>query len=70
MLYWFFNESYAGLVDEEEKIQVPMKNSDNEKSKVTRTIRLPKYDMVAIWICYLTRFTDMFVRTNLETLGR
>ena len=27
------------------------------------------YDIAAVLLCYAIRFLDMFVRTNLETLG-
>jgi MFS family permease len=68
MLYFLFNESYAGLVDEEETTVTISNNKDDDK-EVTRTIRLPDYDKIAVLVIYATRFIDMFVRTNLETLG-
>jgi hypothetical protein len=30
---------------------------------------LPPYDLIACTVCYLSRFTQMFVSTNLETIG-
>ncbi|CAK5087784.1 unnamed protein product [Meloidogyne enterolobii] len=31
--------------------------------------KLPPYDLIACFVCYLSRFTQMFVQTNLETIG-
>jgi hypothetical protein len=79
LLYTTFDETYAGLVEEEENVAV--KPHGNAKTVLIRTVRLPDYDRVAVFVCYATRFTvvsserflkrlqDMFVRANLETLG-
>jgi uncharacterized membrane protein YeaQ/YmgE (transglycosylase-associated protein family) len=31
--------------------------------------KLPPYDLIACFVCYLSRFTQMFVQTNVETIG-
>ncbi|CAD5226497.1 unnamed protein product [Bursaphelenchus okinawaensis] len=63
MVKFFFQEDYAGV--EEDKSDA---ESDLEEGNESKTF-VPPYDVIAVWICYATRFTDMFVRTNLETLG-
>lgn len=55
-----FHEHYAGL-DEHE--------SDERKETECENSRLRPYDKSAIGVCYLTRFTQMFIQTNLETIG-
>ncbi|KAI1699631.1 major facilitator superfamily domain-containing protein [Ditylenchus destructor] len=55
-LYFLFREEYAGLLD-------------SQKSKNSGKNKLPPYDLIAIFVCYVTRFTQMFINTNLETLG-
>ncbi|KAI6173253.1 hypothetical protein M3Y98_01062000 [Aphelenchoides besseyi] len=48
---------------------------ENEVGLLTQTtdtgnkVKLPPYDFVAIAVCYLTRFTQIFVHTNIETLS-
>lgn len=37
--------------------------------KVSLITKIPMYDMTAVLVCYATRFVDMFVRSQLETLG-
>lgn len=32
-------------------------------------LKLPPYDWVACAVCYLSRFTQMFVQGNMETIG-
>uniref|UniRef100_A0A915CKZ4 Uncharacterized protein n=1 Tax=Ditylenchus dipsaci TaxID=166011 RepID=A0A915CKZ4_9BILA len=59
-IYFLFRESYAGIV--------PGKShsitADGQKISL-----IPKFDPVAVALCHLTRFTQMFVNTNLETIG-
>ncbi|KAK6056078.1 hypothetical protein COOONC_06419 [Cooperia oncophora] len=59
LVIFFFRESNVGL-----QKKVSMENDDH-----SRFFALPKYDRWAIMICILTRFAQMFVITNLETLG-
>uniref|UniRef100_A0A914CWT7 Major facilitator superfamily (MFS) profile domain-containing protein n=1 Tax=Acrobeloides nanus TaxID=290746 RepID=A0A914CWT7_9BILA len=61
-LYFLFKENYAGIVDEEDNEQQP----ENKKSM---PVRIPPYDVIAVLVCYATRFTQMFINTNLETIG-
>jgi ceroid-lipofuscinosis MFS transporter 7 len=66
LLYFFFNEKYAGIIEEDPKTDDV---EDQSSIGAQPTPTLPPYDLVAILICHATRFCDMFVRTNLETLG-
>ncbi|KAI6189959.1 hypothetical protein M3Y97_00064600 [Aphelenchoides bicaudatus] len=61
LLFTLFKENYAGIIEDDA--------SDDQSSASSTTSALPAYDKLASFICYLTRFTDMFVRTNLEVLG-
>jgi len=54
-----FHEHYAGL-DE----------GEGESGEEKEATRLRPYDKAAIGVCYLTRFTQMFIQTNLETTPR
>ncbi|KAF7634765.1 hypothetical protein Mgra_00005799 [Meloidogyne graminicola] len=55
-IFAFFHEVYTGLI--------------SSKSQLTKNeLPLPKIDKRALFLCYLTRFTQMFINTNLETLG-
>ncbi|KAI6213518.1 hypothetical protein M3Y94_00159800 [Aphelenchoides besseyi] len=58
MLYFMFKESYAGVIDSPA-------TTDVEKSST----QIPKPDGLAVFICYLSRFTEMFARSALEALG-
>ncbi|CAD5230031.1 unnamed protein product [Bursaphelenchus okinawaensis] len=49
----FFVENYAGIAT----------NEDGEK------VRLPPYDKKAIVVCHMTRFAQILVNSNMETLG-
>ncbi|CAD5234076.1 unnamed protein product [Bursaphelenchus xylophilus] len=49
----FFVENYAGIVTSE----------DGEK------VRLPPFDKKAIVVCHMTRFAQILVNSNMETLG-
>ncbi|ETN83670.1 transporter, major facilitator family protein [Necator americanus] len=59
LVIFFFRESNVGL----RKAIIP-KNDEH-----VRFFALPSYDRIAIMICIFTRFAQMFVITNLETLG-
>ncbi|CAD5230708.1 unnamed protein product [Bursaphelenchus xylophilus] len=61
LVKFFFQEEYAGVEEDGS-------TSDVEQAPAKKPF-VPPYDVIAVWICYATRFTDMFVRTNLETLG-
>ncbi|KAI1702611.1 major facilitator superfamily domain-containing protein [Ditylenchus destructor] len=54
-----FREYYAGIIEKKSKSITP----DGQRLVV------PKYDRVAVLLCHLTRFTQMFVNTNIETIG-
>lgn len=56
-LRFLFIEEYAGIVESPK--------AESSKSEVS----LPPYDVIAVFICYFTRFTQMFINTNLETIG-
>uniref|UniRef100_A0A0N5CGG1 MFS domain-containing protein n=1 Tax=Strongyloides papillosus TaxID=174720 RepID=A0A0N5CGG1_STREA len=56
VMKYFFVEHYAGVVNKEGK------NSENYQS-------IPKYDRIAIFVIYVTRFCQFFVYTNLEALS-
>ncbi|CAD5229690.1 unnamed protein product [Bursaphelenchus okinawaensis] len=58
-LFSLFEEKYAGIT---RKVQV---NENGELEKV----KLPDYDKMALFICCLGRFTQLFTYTNIETLG-
>ncbi|KJH49863.1 transporter, major facilitator family protein [Dictyocaulus viviparus] len=51
LMYFAFDEKYAGLKEDHE------------------IIKLPSADFIAVTICILTRFTQVSVATNIETLG-
>ncbi|CAD5209632.1 unnamed protein product [Bursaphelenchus okinawaensis] len=59
--------------NEEKKEKIEKEKSKEEKVKkkveTEEEINLPEYDKIAVFICDLTRFVDVFVRTNLEALG-
>uniref|UniRef100_A0A0N4W2A5 MFS_1_like domain-containing protein n=1 Tax=Haemonchus placei TaxID=6290 RepID=A0A0N4W2A5_HAEPC len=59
LVIFLFRESNVGL-----QKQAPMENGRH-----LRFFALPKYDRLALMICILTRFAQMFVITNIETLG-
>ncbi|KAI6230199.1 hypothetical protein M3Y99_01086900 [Aphelenchoides fujianensis] len=58
-LYFLFNEHYAGIIEEQ-------KPGDAEAPP---TPAVPKYDRLAVFVCYCTRFIDMLVRSTLEAIG-
>lgn len=51
MMYFAFEERYAGLKEDEEAKE------------------LPSADFIAVAVCIVTRFTQLSVSTNIETLG-
>jgi ceroid-lipofuscinosis MFS transporter 7 len=55
LVYFCFVERNIGIVD---------KNTMKQKG-----ISLPPYDKVAIFVCYITRFCQMFVLANLESMN-
>uniref|UniRef100_A0A1I7SRT4 MFS domain-containing protein n=1 Tax=Bursaphelenchus xylophilus TaxID=6326 RepID=A0A1I7SRT4_BURXY len=64
LLRFAFVEKSVGIVTK------TCQSADAESQRVEEVeVQLPKYDGCAILVCYATRFTDVFVRTNLETLG-
>jgi hypothetical protein len=56
-LQFFFVERYAGLAN------------PDAKSKDEKKVHVPKYDRVAITVCHMSRFVQLFAFTNLETIG-
>ena len=52
-----FREVYAGVL------------TVDSQAKMDPSLALPKPDIAAVLLCYFTRFTQMFIHTNLETLG-
>ncbi|KAE9550506.1 hypothetical protein FO519_006280 [Halicephalobus sp. NKZ332] len=54
-LKFLFSENYAGLTE--------------RKAVTDSSDKLPPYDVIAILVCYAARFTQMFISTNLETIG-
>jgi hypothetical protein len=42
-----------------------------QKRRASSTVseKVPRYDMLAALVCYVTRFTQMFIQVNLETTG-
>ncbi|PIO64702.1 hypothetical protein TELCIR_13659 [Teladorsagia circumcincta] len=51
LMYFVFEETYAGLKDDKEAKE------------------LPPADLIAVTVCVVTRFTQLSVSTNIETLG-
>ncbi|KAI1711508.1 major facilitator superfamily domain-containing protein [Ditylenchus destructor] len=66
LLCTLFKESFAGVADASLKKNKKQKNSTLTDNNL---IQLPSYDRKAAAICYALRFTQMFVVTNLETIG-
>uniref|UniRef100_A0A914LCQ6 Major facilitator superfamily (MFS) profile domain-containing protein n=3 Tax=Meloidogyne TaxID=189290 RepID=A0A914LCQ6_MELIC len=81
ILLFIFKEVYAGLHHEEYNKIVRVENGESNRSETATTkgsvnsltsslpSKLPPYDLIACFVCYLSRFTQMFVQTNLETIG-
>uniref|UniRef100_A0AC35TPG1 MFS domain-containing protein n=1 Tax=Rhabditophanes sp. KR3021 TaxID=114890 RepID=A0AC35TPG1_9BILA len=57
ILQFFFHESYAGVVEKD------------DSSSSSTPIKLPNFDILAMVIMNITRFTQMFVQSNLETIA-
>ncbi|KAI1719639.1 major facilitator superfamily domain-containing protein [Ditylenchus destructor] len=68
-LYFLFREEYAGLLVEENRNGKTKMNKIGDSIECGIAKKAPSYDLVAVFVCYLTRFTQMFINTNLETLG-
>ncbi|KAI1700990.1 major facilitator superfamily domain-containing protein [Ditylenchus destructor] len=69
-LYFLFQEEYVGLLDgQRTKNGRKNKTASGFECGKKPTQNLPPYDLIAIFVCYVTRFTQMFINTNLETLG-
>ncbi|KAI6236503.1 hypothetical protein M3Y95_00164600 [Aphelenchoides besseyi] len=64
-LHRLFDEKYVGIIEEDEHQTDEAAESQRPS---TPTILIP-YDLLAVLICYATRFVDMFARSTLETLG-
>ncbi|KAH7728844.1 Protein Y53G8AR.7 a [Aphelenchoides avenae] len=56
-IHFLFKEHYAGVVNKD------------IKANGGKKVPIPKFDPVAVALCHLTRFTQMFTHTNIETLG-
>uniref|UniRef100_A0A914YS16 Major facilitator superfamily (MFS) profile domain-containing protein n=1 Tax=Panagrolaimus superbus TaxID=310955 RepID=A0A914YS16_9BILA len=61
-LKFMFKENYAGI------IETPSSPSQTKPTS-SPFPSIPMYDITAVLICYCTRFTQMFINTNLETIG-
>ncbi|CAD5233542.1 unnamed protein product [Bursaphelenchus xylophilus] len=55
MLAFVFEERYAGLANMRRNSEI--------------TVKVPKFDKVAVFLCYLTRFCQLFAFSNAEALG-
>src|SRR4051812_47646376 len=70
-LHFLFKEEYAGL--EERPIDLTIATEAEGEESVDENIRpakrVPPFDRVAVMICWLTRFTQQFISTNIETIG-
>ena len=71
----YFCEEYAGLSNETLCHRVSSVSSYGSSETVveedvrSKVVKLSPYDLVAVAVIHLTRFTQMFVNTNLETIG-
>ncbi|KAH7721066.1 Protein Y53G8AR.7 a [Aphelenchoides avenae] len=65
LIYFTFTEGSAGVVE-----KTPKKKQDEEKgvNEPRSQPHIPPYDMMAVVVCNATRFTQMFIQTNLESL--
>ncbi|KAI1723165.1 major facilitator superfamily domain-containing protein [Ditylenchus destructor] len=61
LLFCLFKESFVGVIEDKPK-------TENEEANGP-TSTLPPYDRFAAIACYCLRFTQIFVITNLETIG-
>ncbi|KAH7723393.1 Protein F27D9.2 [Aphelenchoides avenae] len=60
-LYFLFRENYAGIIEDNPT------DCDKNNNGSKFSPGLPMYDIFAVLVCNVTRFTQMFVQTNLET---
>uniref|UniRef100_A0A914I8V0 Major facilitator superfamily (MFS) profile domain-containing protein n=1 Tax=Globodera rostochiensis TaxID=31243 RepID=A0A914I8V0_GLORO len=65
ILEQFFHESYIGVLEKRRK----QKSSAEEEKQQNSVPKLPPPDGVALRLCYLLRFTQQFIITNIETIG-
>uniref|UniRef100_A0A914YM92 Major facilitator superfamily (MFS) profile domain-containing protein n=1 Tax=Panagrolaimus superbus TaxID=310955 RepID=A0A914YM92_9BILA len=63
-LKFLFKESYAGIEE-----AGPKTETDDSSLEIKSPPKLPMYDIIAVLVCYGTRFTQMFINANLETIG-
>uniref|UniRef100_A0A914CAT3 Uncharacterized protein n=1 Tax=Acrobeloides nanus TaxID=290746 RepID=A0A914CAT3_9BILA len=69
LIYFCFNENSKNEVL---KVKVCTKIGDSENPKIANYKKSqfwPGYDLIAVIVCYIAKFTQMFVSTNIETLG-
>ncbi|KAL3082806.1 hypothetical protein niasHS_010608 [Heterodera schachtii] len=69
VLIMCFEEYYAGLEEAKAKECCGDKEKNAENEQQQKQAKLPPYDLLACLVCYLSRFTQMFVQGNLETIG-
>jgi ceroid-lipofuscinosis MFS transporter 7 len=62
MLFCLFKEVYAGIKEQ-------TNDADDCSLTISEVSEKPSYDRLAAFICYMTRFTDMFTRTCFEVLA-
>ncbi|VDO87459.1 unnamed protein product [Haemonchus placei] len=74
LMYFVFDETYAGLKDDKEVIcwlfahsALSITNYLNQLPVQAK--ELPPADLIAVAVCIVTRFTQLSVSTNIETLG-
>uniref|UniRef100_A0A183C535 MFS domain-containing protein n=1 Tax=Globodera pallida TaxID=36090 RepID=A0A183C535_GLOPA len=65
ILEQFFHESYIGVLEKRRK----QKSSAEEGKQQNSVPKLPSPDGVTLRLCYLLRFTQQFIITNIETIG-
>ncbi|KAI6175333.1 hypothetical protein M3Y97_00677500 [Aphelenchoides bicaudatus] len=68
-LYTLFVEKYDGIVEEPPSSSASTVEKGQRRASRMSLRKLPMYDIIAVLVCYATRFVDMFVRSQLETLG-
>ena len=73
-IFVLFREVYAGVLTVD-SVCVPLiffvnfcvHSPPKQQAKMDPSLALPKPDIAAVLLCYFTRFTQMFIHTNLET---
>ena len=68
ILFFCFEENYAGIV-EDSTSETSDEVLRSEESSNTDYENIPRFDWIAVCICLLTRFCQLFVHANLETIG-